>query len=96
MPPKYSVHPGVEDNQRWIATLKEKSGRSLPEWIAFIKNVCVTPLLKAGKSKIPKRLIDTGGFAKRDRITHRIEIKTEADIDDFVRDWAQRAYELNA
>ena len=25
-------------------------------------------------TKVPKRLIDTGGLAKKDRITHRIEI----------------------
>jgi hypothetical protein len=31
------------------------------------------------KAKGP--LIDTGGFAKKDRITHRIEIKTRAHID---------------
>jgi len=26
------------------------------------------------KGKLPKRLIDTGGLAKKDRITHRMEI----------------------
>ena len=32
-------------------------------------------LLKAGKTKFPKRLIDTGGFAKKNRITHRIAFR---------------------
>jgi hypothetical protein len=42
------------------------------------------------------RLIDTGGFAKKDRITHRIPIASLADIDDEVRRWMRHAYELDA
>ena len=42
------------------------------------------------------RLIDTGGFAKKDRITHRIAITSLADIDDEVKRWLQYAYELDA
>lgn len=53
------------------------------------------PLLKAGK-KIPARLIDTGGFAKKDRLTHRIEITSDGDIDGEVERWLMRAYELDA
>jgi len=30
----------------------------------------------AYKGKLPKRLIDTGGLAKKDRITHRIEVSS--------------------
>jgi hypothetical protein len=45
--------------------------------------------------KCPARLIDTGGFAKKDRITHRIEIKSAQDIDDFVKKWLKTAYEAN-
>src|SRR5712692_3778183 len=33
----YDVHPGVAMVQKWIAELKEKTGRSLEEWITFIK-----------------------------------------------------------
>ena len=33
------------------------------------------------------RLIDTGGFAKKDRITHRIPISSLAEIDDEVKHW---------
>src|SRR5438045_2798722 len=33
----YSVHPGVVMVQNWIATLREKSGRSLDEWLALIQ-----------------------------------------------------------
>src|SRR5262245_34666036 len=33
----YSVHPGVAMIQHWIATLREKTGRSLDEWLAFIR-----------------------------------------------------------
>ncbi|MEA2338806.1 MAG: hypothetical protein QOE82_2813 [Thermoanaerobaculia bacterium] len=42
------------------------------------------------------RLIDTGGFAKKDRITHRIEITSLDDIDDVVEKWLRRAYALDA
>jgi hypothetical protein len=43
--------------------------------------------------KTPKRLIDTGGFAKKDRITHRFEITSLKDIDDEVKKWLRIAYE---
>ena len=42
------------------------------------------------------RLIDTGGFAKKDRITHRIPIGSLADLDDEVRRWLKAAYDLDA
>ncbi|HQR40423.1 MAG TPA: DUF5655 domain-containing protein [Blastocatellia bacterium] len=42
------------------------------------------------------RLIDTGGYAKKDRITHRIPISAIADIDDEVRRWLRTAYDLDA
>ena len=38
-----------------------------------------------GDMKAKGRLIDTGGFAKKDRITHRIEITSLADIDEEVK-----------
>lgn len=41
--------------------------------------------LALGKMKTPRRLIDTGGLAKGDRITHRIPIASLADIDDDVK-----------
>lgn len=46
-------------------------------------------------SKVPKRLIDTGGFAKKDRITHRIEITSVKDIDAEVKKWLTTAYEMD-
>jgi len=46
--------------------------------------------------KATGRLIDTGGFAKKDRITHRIAITSLADIDDEVKRWMRHAYELDA
>jgi hypothetical protein len=197
----YSVHPGVETTMKWVATLKEKTGRSLEEWLALIKKegpateperrdwlkrkhrlgtnsawwlaersmgkgtevdspeaylkaaekyveqmfsgkkaalrplynkllelgysmgkdvkACpcqtIVPLyrnhvfaqvkpstntridfgLALGNMKTPKRLIDTGGFAKKDRITHRIEIKSLDDIDAEVKHWLKVAYELD-
>lgn len=199
---RYSVHPGVAMVQSWVATLKEKTGRSLQEWVTLVKRsgprtekerrewlkkehglgtnaaswiaeraegkatvdddpqaylqaaegyvekmfsggkaalqpvyealldlgfslgpdvqACpcqtIVPLyrkhvfaqikpstrtridlgLALGDTKAPKRLIDTGGFAKKDRITHRIEIGRVADIDAEVRKWLKVAYEKDA
>jgi hypothetical protein len=48
------------------------------------------------KGKLPKRLIDTGGLAKRDRITHRIEITHPSEIDADLQKWLRAAYHLDA
>jgi len=201
--PLYDVHPGVASMQKWVTELKSKTGRSLDEWIAVVKNdgpptererrewlksrhklgtnsawwiaaraegkdteddnpdtyldaaaryveeqysgpkgklrpifdellrlakelgrdvkACpcktIVPLyrehvfaqikpttnsridlglaLAKRKGKIPKRLIDTGGLEKKDRITHRIAIESAAEIDGDVRDWLKIAYELD-
>jgi uncharacterized protein DUF5655/uncharacterized protein DUF4287 len=200
----YGVHPGVAQIQKWISELKEKTGRSLEEWIALVKKEgpqgeterrawlkskhkmgtysalwiaeradgkgseedtpesylksavqyveaqyagpkeklrpiydellglgkslagdvkacpCKTmvPLyrnhvfaqikpttnsridlgfaLAAYKGKLPKRLVDTGGLAKKDRITHRIELKSLGEIDGDVKKWLKTAYELDS
>ena len=46
-----------------------------------------------GDTKPTGRLIDTGGFAKKDRITHRIPISSLQDIDDEVKHWLKVAYD---
>jgi hypothetical protein len=51
--------------------------------------------LALGNMKTPKCLIDTAGYAKKDRITRRIEIKSKADIDDEVKRWLKKAYEID-
>ena len=38
------------------------------------------------------RLKDTGGFKKKDRITHKVEITSEADLE-LARAWLKQAYE---
>jgi hypothetical protein len=48
-----------------------------------------------GNMETPKRLIDTGGYEKKDRITRRIEIKSKTDIDDEVKKWLKKAYEMD-
>jgi hypothetical protein len=48
-----------------------------------------------GNMKTPKRLIDTGGYLKKDRITRRIEVKSKADIDDELKQWLKEAYEMD-
>jgi hypothetical protein len=197
----YGVHPGVAMVQNWIATLKEKSGRSLEEWLELIQaegpagekerrawlkdkhklgtntawwlaeraegtdtwddnpekylqaaegyveamlagpkaglrpiydellriglalgkdvKACpcktIVPLyrqhvfaqikpttrtridfgLALQDTKAKGRLLDTGGFAKKDRITHRFAITRLEEIDDEVRGWLQAAYEMD-
>ena len=49
-----------------------------------------------GDTKANGRLIDTGGFAKKDRITHRIPITAPEDIDAEVRKWLKVAYDRDA
>jgi hypothetical protein len=200
--PLYDVHPGVAMVQKWMAELKDKTGRSLDEWMAFIQKegpadekarrewlktkhklgtngawwlaerasrkggeespeeylrlavqnveeqysgakqnlrAIYDDLLSLGKSlgadvkacpcktivpfyrkhvfaqikpttntridlgfalgkhkgKLPKRLIDTGGLAKKDRITHRMELTSSREIDDEVKRWLKVAYDLD-
>jgi hypothetical protein len=198
----YGVHPGVAMVQKWIADLKEKTGRSLDEWLklldkdgpvteaerrAWLKDIhglgtnsawwlAERSLGKGGDEDSPEaylkaaeryvadmfggkkaglkpiydallelglsiardvkacpcqtivplyrnhvfaqikpatntridmgfalkdtrakgRLIDTGGFAKKDRITHRMPIESVVEIDDDVKRWLKIAYDMDA
>jgi hypothetical protein len=49
--------------------------------------------LALGDTKAAGRLVDTGGLAKGDRITHRIPITALADIDGEVERWLKMAYD---
>ena len=51
--------------------------------------------LALGNIKTPKRLIDTGGYEKKDRITRRIEVKSKADIDDDLKKWLKKARDMD-
>jgi hypothetical protein len=48
-----------------------------------------------GDRKPTGRLIDTGGFAKKNRITHRIPLSSVDDIKDDVQRWLEVAYEID-
>jgi Domain of unknown function (DUF5655) len=52
--------------------------------------------LALGARKAEGRLVDTGGYAKKDRITHRIPISSAAEIDSEVKQWFRLAYEEDA
>jgi hypothetical protein len=52
--------------------------------------------LSLSATRAKGRLIDTGGFAKKDRITHRIAIANLEDIDGEVERWLKTAYDLDA
>lgn len=45
--------------------------------------------------KTAKRLVDTGGFAKKDRITRRIALTSVEEIDAEVERWIRKAYEMD-
>jgi len=49
-----------------------------------------------GDMKPKGRLVDTGGFAKKDRITHRIPLTSPEDIDAEVSKWLEAAYDRDA
>ena len=51
--------------------------------------------LALGNMKTPKRLIDTGGYEKKDRITRRIEVKSKVDIDEDLKKWLTKAWEMD-
>lgn len=48
------------------------------------------------ETKATGRLIDTGGLAKGDRITHRIALSSVEEVDAEVATWLQRAYDMDA
>ncbi len=52
--------------------------------------------LALGNTAATGRLIDTGGFAKKDRITHRIAISSLEEIDAEVGRWLRMAYVRDA
>jgi hypothetical protein len=52
--------------------------------------------LALGALKATGRLIATGGFEKKDRITHRIPVSSIDDIDADLEAWLKKAYTLDA
>jgi hypothetical protein len=46
-------------------------------------------------TQTPKRLIDTGGLAKKDRITRRVEISSLKDFDAEAKRWLKIAYDMD-
>lgn len=51
--------------------------------------------LKGVDRALPDRLIDTGGLAKKDRITHRFALSSVDDIDEELGEWLSLAYGLD-
>jgi len=52
--------------------------------------------LGGARRRPPRRLIDTGGAARKDRITHRIPVTAVGQIDEQVARWLRIAYDLDA
>lgn len=76
--------------QNVFAQLKPTTNKRVDLGLALGK------LSDAAIRKAGKRLIDTGGKAKKDRITHRVVIERIEDIDEYVARWLTQAYELDA
>jgi Domain of unknown function (DUF5655)/Domain of unknown function (DUF4287) len=51
--------------------------------------------LRKHKGNLPKRIVETGGLAKDDRITHKIPLTKLDEVDDEVMRWMKVAYELD-
>jgi hypothetical protein len=49
-----------------------------------------------GEEPFTSRLLDTGGAAKKNRITHRVALTSVAEIDLQVKRWLKQAYERDA
>ena len=52
--------------------------------------------LALGEEPFTKRLLDTGGGLKKNRITHKVAITSLGDIDLQVKRWLKQAYERDA
>jgi hypothetical protein len=52
--------------------------------------------LALGETPFGGRLIDTGGRAKKNRITHRIAVSRPEDIDGELKRWLKKAYDRDA
>src|SRR5260370_219335 len=94
------AHPGVKMIADYDVGLPAKTGKSPDPTVAQIKPSTKTRIelgfaLAKYDSKIPARLIDSGGKEKKDRITHRMEITRVEEIDDEVRKWLKVAYDLD-
>ena len=100
--PFYSVHPSVAMMQAWTAGLHQKTGRMLDEWIDLVQEEepATTSRIDLGfaldSMKAADRLVETGGFEKKDRITHRIPIESLSGVDAEVKKWLKYAYNLDA
>jgi hypothetical protein len=56
-------------------------------------NTCIDMGFALGDMPPAGGLIDTGGFKKGDRITHRIPITKTSEIDSEVKRWLKKAYD---
>jgi hypothetical protein len=55
----------------------------------------LAPLIQKGDTDFPERLVSTGGYEKKDRITHCFQLTSLKDFDGEVKKWLKRAYSLD-
>ncbi len=60
------------------------------------KRVGLGLALKGVDRPLPDRLLDTGGLARGDRITHRFALEAPNEIDAEVETWLKIAYDLDS
>lgn len=63
---------------------------------ATLERVDLGLALKGVDRPLPARLLDTGGQAKGDRITHRFALTSADEIDGEVKKWLEIAYALDS
>ena len=72
-PITYAVHPGVAMVQKWVAELKQKTGRTLEEWCAHIQKDGPTDLKHPEVSEFDPPVRD-----------QRVDDRVERPLDDFL------------
>ena len=58
-------------------------------------NIRVDLGLALGTMKTPKRLIDTRGYEKKDWIKRRIEVRSKGDLDEELKRWLKKAWQID-
>jgi hypothetical protein len=62
---------------------------------ATLKRVDLGLALKGCDQEYPEHLIDTGGLARKDRITHRFALESVDQIDEQIARWLKIAWDLD-
>ena len=87
----YSVHPGVLMTQKWIGELKQKTGRTLEEWLKHIKKD--GPADEKERRAWLKEQYGLGTNTAWWLAERSVGKGEESGIDDEVKHWLKVAYD---